>query len=107
MASRPVAALAREGVATPNGGSNLYAVPTLLGRPKLEKLTTSALAEMEEENGETASVGFCMLVCEVRTDEGETAFYTFATDKREWIQRAAIEEARVAMEFSEVEVDGD
>jgi len=79
----------------------------LLGRAKIDKLAETAFEQMEAENSDVAVVGVCLLAVEVRTEDGETAFYTFATDRREWIQRALIHEAAQAIEFAEVELDGD
>lgn len=82
----------------------------MLGRDKLDKLIDSAEKLVTDENPDDAVVGVAMLVVEVRgTIDGGTAFYTFCTDKREWIQRAMVQEAANAVEFSdmEVETDGD
>jgi hypothetical protein len=75
----------------------------LLGRAKVDSLVDAAFATMEDESGHDDVVGVTMLVFEVRGADGVTSFYTFCNDKREWIQRAAIEEARQAIEFAEVE----
>lgn len=75
----------------------------MLGREKLQSLVEHAFATMEEENGDTALVGTVLLLCEVRTDHDETAFYTFSNDKRQWIQRALITEAQEAILLGEVE----
>lgn len=80
---------------------------TLQGRDKLDRLVEKAFSEMDSENGATAFVGVALIVAEVRTEDNETAFYTFATDKREWIQKAMIHEAGTAIEFADVELDGD
>ena len=56
-----------------------------------------------EEYGDTALVGTVLLVMEVRTDHDETAFYSFSNDKRQWIQRALIQEAQDAILLGEVE----
>lgn len=80
----------------------------MLGRDKLDKLVESAETVIAEETPDDAQVGVAMLVVEVRdVIGGGTAFYTFCTDKREWIQRALIQEAGTAIEFAEIEADGD
>lgn len=77
----------------------------MLGRDKLDKLVEGAFTTMEEEAPSADTyVGVALLIVEARTAEGATAFYTFCTDKRQWIQRATIEEARAAIEFEEIEV---
>ncbi len=75
----------------------------MLGREKVNSLIEAAFETMEEENGDTALVGACLLLVEVRTAEDETAFYTFSNDRRQWIQRALITEARDAIELGVVE----
>ncbi len=75
----------------------------MLGREKVQTLMEAAFATMEEENGDTALVGTALLLFEVRTDNDETAFYTFSNDKRQWIQRALITEAQEAIMMGEVE----
>lgn len=75
----------------------------MLGRDKLDELTALAYTTAEEENEETAYVGVAMIVMEVSRPDGGTAFYTFCSDKREWIQRALVREAGEAIEYSEVE----
>ena len=75
----------------------------MLGREKVESLVEAAFKTMEEENGDTALVGTCLLVFEVRTDHDETAFYSFSNDQRQWIQRALITEAQEAILMGEVE----
>jgi len=81
----------------------------MLGADKLSKLVENSLPTMEDESFPAAQVGTAMLIVEVRDiDSGVTAFYTFCTDKREWVQRALIREASDAIEFSETEVpDGE
>lgn len=75
----------------------------MLGLEKLQSLVEQAFKTMEEENGDTALVGTVLLVCEVRTDHDETAFYSFSNDKRQWIQRALITEAQEAILLGAVE----
>jgi hypothetical protein len=75
----------------------------MLGYEKVKTLLDAAFETMSEENGETALVGTVLLVCEVRTDHDETAFYSFSNDKRQWIQRALITEAQEAILLGEVE----
>lgn len=70
---------------------------------KLDNLVTSSFLLMEEENVPEAQIGVAMLIVEVKGEAGLTAFYTFCTDKREWIQRALVTEAGQAIEFSDVE----
>ena len=77
----------------------------MLGREKMQSLVAQAFATMEEENGDTALVGTVLILCEVRTDHDETAFYTFSNDKRQWIQRALITEAQEAILMGEVETE--
>lgn len=77
----------------------------MLGREKVNTLVEAAFSTMEEENGETALVGTCLLLVEVRTAEDETAFYTFSNDRRQWIQRALITEAQEAIMLGTVEGD--
>ena len=72
-------------------------------REKLDKLVETSFGLMEDENDETAQVGVAMLIVEVKVEEGATAFYTFCTDKREWIQKALVHEAGQAIEFAEIE----
>lgn len=77
----------------------------MLGREKMQALLEQAFVTMEEENGDTALVGTVLILCEVRTDHDETAFYTFSNDKRQWIQRALITEAQEAILMGEVETE--
>lgn len=77
----------------------------MLGREKLETLIESSFETLEEENEDASFVGVAMLVVEARSGDGVTAWYTFCSDKRVWVQKAAIEEAGMAVEFSEVETD--
>ena len=77
----------------------------MLGREKVNSLIDAAFETMEGENGDTAIVGTVLLVCEVRTDQDETAFYTFSNDKRQWIQRALITEAQEAIMLGAVDAD--
>jgi hypothetical protein len=80
----------------------------MLGRDKLDKLVGTAFATMEEEQPSPETfVGVALLIVECRTSEGATAFYTFCTDKRQWIQRAAVQEAAQAIEYEEIEVEAD
>jgi hypothetical protein len=79
----------------------------MLGKDKLDDLVTAAYDTVAEENEETAFVGAAMLIMEVRTGNGETAFYTFCSDKRQWVQKAIVREAEQAIEMEEVEFDGD
>lgn len=79
----------------------------MLGRDKLDKLVESAETIISDETPDDAQIGVAMLVVEVRDIiGGGTAFYTFCSDKREWIQRALLNEATVAVDMSEIEVDG-
>ena len=75
----------------------------MLGREKMQALLDTAFETMEEENGDTAIAGTCLLLVEVRTEHDETAFYTFSNDKRQWIQRALITEAQEAILLGTVE----
>lgn len=72
----------------------------MLGKEKLDALTNTAFELMEAEAPEDATLGACMLVCEVRirlpNGEESTAFYTHSTDRRGWVQRALLEEAQSA-----------
>ena len=80
----------------------------MLGHEKLATLVNAAFATMEEEQPDPATfVGVALLIVEARTPDGATAFYTFCTDKRQWIQRATVEEARAAIEYEAVEVEND
>lgn len=65
-----------------------------IGKEKLISLVNVAFEEVETESSEEAIIGVAILVLEVREREaGTTAFYTFSTDKRTWVQRAALTEA--------------
>jgi hypothetical protein len=75
----------------------------MLGREKMNTLLEAAFETMEGENGETALVGTVLILCEVRTENDEIAFYTFSNDRRQWIQRALVNEAQEAIEFGTVE----
>ena len=79
----------------------------MLGTEKLNSLIASAVETVEGETTDDAMVGVAMLIIEIRDRNGVTAFYTFCTDKREWVQRAVVDEAKMAIDFSEVgeEVD--
>ena len=78
----------------------------MLGSDKLESLAASAFSTLAEEHAADSFVGHALMIVEARTTDGGTAFYTFCTDKRQWIQRAMLDEARLAIEYEEVEVDG-
>ena len=77
----------------------------MLGKDKLTSLADTAFALMSDENPDTHFVGTALLVVEVRGDDGETGFYTFCTDKRQWIQRALVNEANVTVEYDGVEAE--
>jgi hypothetical protein len=72
----------------------------MLGKEKLDAFTGTAFGLMEEETPDDATLGACLMICEVRVRQpgGEelTAFYMHSTDKRGWVQRALIEEAQAA-----------
>jgi hypothetical protein len=71
-------------------------LPMLAGREKIVSFVEDAFNEMESET-EEGIVGAVMLVVEVKvTETDSTAFYMHCTDRRAWIQRAMLDEARVA-----------
>lgn len=70
-------------------------------------MVDGALKILEEEQEEDAYIGDTMLIVEVRTGHGETAWYTFCTDRRQWIQSAIIREADAAVTFTGVDFIGE
>lgn len=79
----------------------------MLGADQLTKLVESSVKLIEEENSDLVQVRSAMLIVETHGEHGETAFYTFCTDKREWIQKAMIREADEAIELSQMGAVGD
>lgn len=79
-------------------------MPRVLGKEKIASFTETAFLLMEEEAPPDATVGACLMVCEVRirqpNGEEVTAFYLHSTDKRGWVQRALLEEAQSASAFA-------
>jgi hypothetical protein len=78
----------------------------MLGKDKLTQLADSAFETMEAESPPDSFVGAAMLIVEMRIREGgdnATAFYVVSTDSRGWVQRALLEEARVAQVFAPAE----
>lgn len=75
----------------------------MLGKEKLTGLADTAFDLMEGESPADATLGACVLVCEVRirqpNGEEATAFYMHSTDRRAWVQRALLEEAQTASMF--------
>jgi len=76
-------------------------------RDKLDALVEDAWNLMEEDTLPDAQVGVAMLVVEIRDETDNTAFMTFCSDKRTWVQRALVTEATEAVTFLEVEDHGD
>lgn len=72
-------------------------------REKLDRLVEQSFGLMEGEQADDAQVGVALLIVEVKGEHDLTSFYTFCTDKREWIQKALVHEAAQAIEFSDVE----
>lgn len=74
----------------------------MIGREKLTSFVDTAFKLAEEDTSEDSVLGVVMLVMEVRDREtNTTAFLTFCTDKRQWVQEAALREAMQTMAFSE------
>jgi hypothetical protein len=75
----------------------------VIGKEKLTGLADTAFDLMEGEAPDDATIGACVLVCEVRirqpNGDEATAFYMHSTDRRGWVQRALLEEAQTAAAF--------
>jgi hypothetical protein len=75
----------------------------VIGKEKLTSFAETAFDLMEGEAPDDATLGACVLVCEVRlrqpNGEEATAFYMHSTDKRGWVQRALLEEAQTSSMF--------
>lgn len=75
----------------------------MIGKEKLASLADTAFELMEGETPADATLGACMLICEVRirqpNGEEATAFYTHSTDRRGWVQRAMLDEAAAGATF--------
>lgn len=67
------------------------------GRQKLTGVADQCGAWLEEQLDDPATVGVVMLVVELRTGEDNTAWVTYCSDSRAWVQRAAIAEASTAV----------
>jgi hypothetical protein len=76
-------------------------------RDKLDRMVEDAWELLEADNLPDAQVGVALLAVEIVDDSGNTAFMTFCTDRRAWIQRGLLQEAVEAVTFAEVEADGD
>lgn len=70
----------------------------MIGKEKIDAFAGTAFELMEGEAPDDATLGACLMVCEVRIRQGNgeetTAFYLHSTDKRGWVQRALLEEAQ-------------
>lgn len=72
----------------------------LYGKAKLDDLATAAFDSIESEAPDGSLLGAALLVLEVRTKNPDTtAFFTFCTDSRRWIQRALLQEGSTALEW--------
>jgi len=78
----------------------------MFGKEKLTSLTDDAFEQMEQEAPEAATLGVCVLICEVRMrDPDQTAIYEFSTDSRTWVQKAILSEALESIGLGVQEID--
>lgn len=79
----------------------------MLGNPKIQTMVDGSLKILEEDTDPDAFIGDALLIVEVRNNDGNTAFFTFCTDKRQWIQAAMIREGDAAVTLSGVDFIGE